>query len=268
MHATGTAKSVTMGLGIAGGFPGTGGYHWHATDTAVQQRFAEGRLPGGPQELRELAPHGDYLGLRQDNRLSRDDVFELMPNPGAGWGDTLARDPVLVANDLRVDRLSREEAEELYGVVVDDRGEVDLGRTAECRGALRRERLERARAPRNVVLSAEGRQTDARTGNGESGETIIKVIEGVAIQETAAGRGFVCASCEQPLAKPAGAYRRGCCELDLPLGEISNEFLSPIDEVGEALVFRRFLCPGCGAVVDSQICRPADEPFEDVALLG
>jgi N-methylhydantoinase B len=264
MHATGSAKSVTMGLGIAGGFPGTGGYHWHAVDTPVQRWLEGGRIPGSHQELEELAPRGQYLGLCADNRLTANDVFELHPNPGAGWGDTLDRDPALVADDLRMGRLTAREADSLYGLVFDEEEQVDLEGTQRRRGELRRERMARARAPRAPMKEG---PASLAPEDGDQTDDPVRILEGVALFEHEDRRLLGCARCGQVLAESDSGYRLGCLELDLPLEAISTDFLSPIDEVDEPLCFRRYLCPGCGTVIDGQICRPSDTPFEDVRVL-
>lgn len=270
MHATGNAKSVTMGLGVAGGFPGTGGYHWHATDTLVQHWFMQGRIPASHADLRELDPRGVYLGLRADNRLTQNDVFELHPNPGAGWGDTLERKPSSVAEDCRVGRLRRDEAEALYAVVLDEGGRPDLERTEVARGRLRRERLAAARPPRKRATRPATNDhpisASASEKEKEKDREVVRVIEGVAIAGRGHDRHLACFSCAQGLSDGPRGYREGCAELDVPLEAISSDFISPVDEIGEELVFRRFLCPACGRVLDGQICRPDDVPFEDIAL--
>ena len=147
----GLIKSVTQGHGLAGGHPATGGYQWHATDTEIQQWFATGRMPTGPDALRVLAPHGGLAEpKRYDNRLGVDDVFEVLPNPGAGFGDPIERDPALVAADLAQSRVSLDDARRLYGVVVDGNGALDAAAIAVVREAIRDERRERSRAPRHA----------------------------------------------------------------------------------------------------------------------
>jgi N-methylhydantoinase B len=55
---------------------------------------------------------------------------------GGGWGDPLARDPDLVARDVRLGYVSAERARELYGVVIGADGAVDeAGTAASRRGA-------------------------------------------------------------------------------------------------------------------------------------
>jgi acetone carboxylase gamma subunit len=77
---------------------------------------------------------------------------------------------------------------------------------------------------------------------------------------------FACVACGQVLGAASRTYRLGCCELDLDLTEISELFTSPLRETGEQLVFRRYLCPGCGRALDGNVCRPDDEPFCDVKV--
>jgi N-methylhydantoinase B/oxoprolinase/acetone carboxylase alpha subunit len=49
---------------------------------------------------------------------------------GGGWGDPLTRDPERVAGDVRNELVSREQAEETYGVVLTDALAVDAEATA------------------------------------------------------------------------------------------------------------------------------------------
>jgi N-methylhydantoinase B len=57
---------------------------------------------------------------------------------GGGWGDPLERDPQAVANDVLDEKVSVEAARGLYGVVVDDDGNVDLEATVALRQSLRK----------------------------------------------------------------------------------------------------------------------------------
>ncbi|MCU1429950.1 MAG: hypothetical protein JWL83_3950 [Actinomycetia bacterium] len=254
----GLLKSVTQGMGICGGYPATGGYNWHATDTAVQAWLGGGRVPGDPAELRELAPHGDLAPVKKyDNRLGVHDVFEVLPNPGAGWGDPLQRRAELVALDLRDGRVDEGEAASLYGVVLDTSGEVDEPATASRREQLCKERLVEARVPR-LPASGTVRVLDRP-----------RVIEGVALVDVEPGtRWFACAGCGQVLSPAHAAYRLGCAELDIPMADISPLFVAPIRETGEELVMRRLLCPACGVLIDTYVCRPDDVPFMDVVMRG
>jgi N-methylhydantoinase B len=247
----GMLKSVTTGLGLCGGYPATAGHHWHATDTEIQQWFRDGRVPGDPVELRKMAPHGDLAPPKKyDNRLGIDDVFELVANPGAGWGDPLERDPSLVEADLVEGRLRANEALEIYGVVAGD-----VAATTARRAEIRAQRLTDSRAPR--VPASGSVAGDQRT---------IRVLESVALATVDGVASFACAACGHALGDAAHTYRLGCRELDIDMTDISELYTSPVRETGEQLVFRRYLCPGCGLTLDGSVCRPDDEPFCDVKV--
>jgi N-methylhydantoinase B len=258
----GLLKSVTTGLGIAGGFPATSGHHWHATDCEIQDWLASGRVPGGPAELRLAAPKGGLAPPKKyDNRLGPRDVFELVANPGAGWGDPFERPIALIDEDLCCGRVSPADAVAIYGVAVDGEGRLDAAATPAARDRARAERLLLARAPR---------VPQDRSVSGARGAP--QLVEGVAIVGRSSGTDggaqvvLACARCERALGDGQSGYRRGCAERELDLPEISPLFTSPLAETGVRLVLRHYLCPGCGAALDAEICRPEDEPFADVRV--
>ena len=180
----GLLQSVTQGLSLNGALPATGGRNWYAQDTAVQEWLRDGRIPADPEQLREMAPHGGMAPPKSlDIRLMPQDVFEIIPNPGGGFGDPLLRAPELLETDLREGRLPREQAERYYGAVLDDTGNVDAEATAERRQAMRTdERLSaRSRAPREPV-----------DGTVEPGSAETGLLAGVALAKTAAGQMQAC----------------------------------------------------------------------------
>jgi N-methylhydantoinase B len=256
VSSSGFIKSVTMGLGICGGYPATGGYHWHATATDIAGWFHDGRIPAGPDELRRLAPDGDVVPVRIDNRLLPGDVFELFPNPGAGWGDPLTRQPGLVAADLKAGRVRWDEAADLYGIVTRSSGEVDLAATDARRATLTSQRLAAARPPLRPVPGSVTVATDAG-----------RVIEGVAVVQKGEGLAFACAACGRLLGDTTDTYRFGCSWLDVDLTDISELYVSPAKETGQEYILRCYLCPGCGLSLDAHVCRPDDVPYTDVCLL-
>ncbi|HEV8298866.1 MAG TPA: hydantoinase B/oxoprolinase family protein, partial [Acidimicrobiales bacterium] len=206
----GLLKSVTTGFGIAGGYPSTAGHHWHATDCDVRAWFASGRIPGGPAELREAAPRGGLAPPKKyDNRLGVHDVFELVANPGAGWGDPLDRPLRAVQDDLRDGRVGVQDARDVYGVVVRDDGLVDDAASTAARDDRRRARLAAARA---------AREPRDRRVSVPDGATCV--IEGVALLDGE----LACARCGRVLGSGSGGYRRGCAELELELPAISPLF--------------------------------------------
>ncbi|MFG1777773.1 hydantoinase B/oxoprolinase family protein [Micromonospora sp. NPDC049051] len=68
------------------------------------------------------------------------DVLVMESAGGGGWGDPLDREPEAVAEDVRQDYLTGDEARQRYGVHLDAAGDVDRAATAEERQRLRNER--------------------------------------------------------------------------------------------------------------------------------
>lgn len=61
---------------------------------------------------------------------------------GGGWGDPLDREPHDVARDVLDEKVSREAAREMYGVVIEADGGVDVDGTTDLRASLRARRKE------------------------------------------------------------------------------------------------------------------------------
>lgn len=250
----GLAQSVTQGMGLLGGWPATGGTMWRAEDSAIRRWLDSARIPARPEELREMAPHGDLATPKVfNNRLCEDDVFEVIPNPGAGYGDPMLREPEVVAAEVREGRLSAAEARAIYGVDVGEDGELAPGHE-EFRHERHQARLAESKAP---LEAADGRLDEqdglalatVAFGAGEGGEQLLG-----------------CRECGQALAPREGNYRLGARRLELSLVELGANFLDPAQQVGHELIFRSYLCPGCGVALDGEVCKPNDEPVWDVRL--
>jgi N-methylhydantoinase B len=66
---------------------------------------------------------------------------------GGGWGDPLERDPALVRADVLEELVSREAAQEQYGVVLDRELMLDAGATQKLRDRVRSQRQARTSQP-------------------------------------------------------------------------------------------------------------------------
>jgi N-methylhydantoinase B len=102
----------------------------------------EGGLDGAPNVVR-IHRNGEilipeHLSKDQDIPLAAGDRVEVMTPGGGGYGDPFARDPALVARDVRRGYYGADEARRLFGVALTAKGEVDGGETLRLRGSLRR----------------------------------------------------------------------------------------------------------------------------------
>ena len=118
ISSAGLLSSVTGGVGLLGG-----SVHGRTDVACDGQRLmrlwllATSGLPPGPPRV---APWGGPPPPKKfDNRLLPGDLFEVMPQPGAGYGDPILRDPALVAQDVRLQMLDAR-CGRIYGVVTDD----------------------------------------------------------------------------------------------------------------------------------------------------
>jgi N-methylhydantoinase B len=252
----GLLQSVTQGHGISGGYPGSGGAFWSALDTSIRDAFDSGVLPGTPEELRAIAPHGGLAPSKKfNNRLGESDLFEMKPSFGAGHGDPLERDLELIWEDVRDGQLSSTHAREIYGAVVDAES-VDHDASSELRLATRRRRLEIA-ARRPAETSARVEETNDQ---GVTETVALAVLDGTEV--------LACVGCGQVLCGRRDNYRDGCAWVHTALNELDPDlFTSTVNQVDVEMVLRQYVCPSCARLIDTDIC-PADDPaYQDVALV-
>ena len=105
---------LTYPWGVNGGTPGARGRKWIE------------RAGSGPEVLPSKV---------HDVRVAPGDVLHFVTWGGGGWGDPLARDPELVALEVRRGLVTAEGGRR-YGVVCDEHGVVDPAATGELRGTM------------------------------------------------------------------------------------------------------------------------------------
>ncbi|SCG16659.1 N-methylhydantoinase B [Micromonospora echinofusca] len=107
------------------------------------------------------------------------DVLVMESAGGGGWGDPLDRAPDAVAEDVRQDYLTGDEARQRYGVVLDDAGGADRAATAELRQRLRAERnwLRLATTERPAYTGRRGQRRLAYVapGSGLAEESLVEL---------------------------------------------------------------------------------------------
>jgi N-methylhydantoinase B len=75
----------------------------------------------------------EHLSKDQGIPMQAGDRVEVMTPGGGGYGDPLARDPALVARDVRLGYYRPEEVRTLFGVVLQADGTVDASATERLR---------------------------------------------------------------------------------------------------------------------------------------
>lgn len=96
-----------------------------------------GGKDGAPNEVtvwRNGTPYvPEHLSKEQDIPLAPGDRVRVKTPGGGGYGDPMTRDPALVATDVALGRYTAEQAEALFGVILDATGEPDTAATASKR---------------------------------------------------------------------------------------------------------------------------------------
>ncbi|MGH3040607.1 MAG: hydantoinase B/oxoprolinase family protein [Gaiellaceae bacterium] len=114
----------------------------YASDGAVNPaEGARGGLPGSltKQFQRDRSGELTALGPTGPVRLEPGETIVSVSSAGGGYGNPLERDPERVRHEAAEGWVTRERAEEVYGVVLDDGGVVDEQTTARLRKSKKEE---------------------------------------------------------------------------------------------------------------------------------
>ena len=127
---SGKGSKHPMSEGLAGGFPGATNSYRHVTgDESDNQNV-------------EQIQWGVYP-------LMGNDQLHVDWNGGGGYGDPLDREPELVARDFSEGLISKSSAYNIYGVVLNDEGELNKEETVSLREKLRKARIKKLEVSKN-----------------------------------------------------------------------------------------------------------------------
>lgn len=224
---------VPNAVGLFGGYEGACGMHlFHEAD---------GQNP--------VAQIFDFDSLRDDGKanvlgakpghivVNPGDVLAYTFQGGGGYGDPLLRDTKRVAADIASGLLTPEMAQSTYGVVSRD-GAVDQSATENVRRDLRRRRLNGAIPKRAPVI--DDVRPSLRIDNGR----------------------FACA-CGQGLGPATGNWKAEAVTRTVPAIEHGRYLLLHAD-----LELREHACPGCGTLLESEVCRKDEESLVTAQALA
>src|SRR5438093_438469 len=134
--ALGVAGLRHSGQGMFGGYPGAPSLLMLTEGARVEETIAEDI---SPDQLAELGGTSKLLPYCEFD-IGKNDVLYMRMSSGGGYGDPLEREPERVLSDVEAGIVSREEAQEIYGVVIDGAA-PDIAATQKLRLGLKRERL-------------------------------------------------------------------------------------------------------------------------------
>jgi N-methylhydantoinase B len=244
--------AVPSSTGLFGGHPAATNRFRIVRGSPIARAWQAGEMPAVLEDL------GEPTELEQkiaDLVQCPGDALEIAGAAGGGAGDPLDRDPEAVAVDLRRGYISRRAVSERFGVAVDDQGVEDLDATASLRAALRTQRLAVAAPPVRSAAPAGGPLRGERP-------VLPALLIGTAGSQTV----LACRSCGTHLGDGQESYKLYTAILEQPLSAASECIADPSTWIDDELVFRSFLCPGCGALIEVEVSRPDDPPIEDVLI--
>ena len=137
---SGKGDDFPMSDGLGGGYPGApNGYIWVRQNSEVE----DSTLPHSkfPLSLADISGEQEAVGWGVFPLMGEDALY-IRWNGGGGYGDPVERDPQAVLDDLSAGVISRESAEKIYGVALDNGGSsIDLKGTEQRRQAILAARL-------------------------------------------------------------------------------------------------------------------------------
>lgn len=208
--------------GFGGGFPGATGIYSKVTHTNITELLDKGLLPtlerfeGREEPVRQHITH---------MKLERDDLFVMLSGSGGGVGDPLLRDPEKVIADIRDNYITAGHAKEVYGVVADEKGDLDSAGTTARREEIRRQRI--------------GGEPQKELGPRKSIGVAIEIEDGA----------WVCGSCNENLGDAASNWRESAVLVERPVADRFAELDMHVRDRSESprVMIREHYCPGCAA---------------------
>ena len=245
--------SVNATPGLAGGLPAHSGSFYSGQDRAVDVALGDGRVPANRAELEALSGPVSRAAPMSTLRLLPGDVFLTQVCSGGGFGDPLAREPELVAEDVAQRHVSGRAALDGYGVIMAD-GAVDLVATAERRAQIRAERLARADKP---LAAAPADQADG---------PLVQVGDALALRGHGTEAQWTCGDCDHGIAPVQANYKNHAAVLRRAVTEFPDMLYPPPPDHGTGFELRHYLCPSCATILATEFCR-TDEPHRhDIAI--
>jgi N-methylhydantoinase B len=181
------------------------------------------------------------------------DVFTLRYCASGGFGDPLQRDPELVADDARHERISAVAAREIYGVVLDASNDVLEAETERHRSD--------AREARRAWPGPAGNDT-AVPGDADR----WTIGPGLRVVEHDGDRVLACEECMTVLSPLSGNWKEGALVGELELPRANPLCPDPATLIDEDFVLRQYACPGCARLLDNDVQRRSEPPVWDFRI--
>lgn len=230
VNTSGASHSSSPGL--CGGYPGGGSTVIYKKNSNICEQWKAGNLP---LQLEELRGETEYLPAKYTLELKPGDIFSAVPHGGGGFGDPIARDPKKVRQDVTLGLVSRRMAEAIYGVAIDEKGEIDYEDTLAKRKSIRMARLQ--------MRSHAAQIQPGDVPHGTHG--IVRPLGGLIIRDEA----VCCPDCRNDICSPQAKAKPHLHVNVRPLSAAGRWLAKR--HAGESPYFQlwEYVCPHCGALI-------------------
>ena len=257
---SGSGRTVSMNLGLAGGYPGNNELAMIIRNGNSRKLLRAGSTPG---KLDDLKGERDVLPDETETTLNPDDAYYMCWQAGGGYADPILRDPTAVERDVRDFRVSVEAARDLYGVVVDPKTlRVDQAATQSRRDDLRRTRKGMAAPPTKLPVKV-------NSGVMKEALPVQRIDENLVIKKYESEHFFACTHCGTLICRQGENYLENLQRYEGPSFKAGPLIWpEPARYVDKEVVFRQYYCPGCLTAFLTEVV-PADHPEvsdKDVAV--
>ena len=227
-----------------GGYPSTTNAYKFMTDSDVKKHLTESNMP---DDFSQLSGKKVELQLRQENFEQKpDDVYAVRWSGGGGFGDPLKRDPKKVLEDVDNFAVSQSAACDIYGVVLDETGQLNTFETESLRQSRRDKRIDRTRKITR------------------KGTLIVDISESLQICSDSEGSFFACSNCGMDIASTEKNYKEQCVQEKRTFNEVNPLIGQPEIFIDDSVEYRSFCCPGCGALFDNEIALSSEPILWDI----
>ncbi|TAM70683.1 MAG: hypothetical protein EPN48_04810 [Microbacteriaceae bacterium] len=259
----GVGADTPNAFGLGGGLPGAAVRFIRYTGAGLPGLLERGA--GFPETESELPGRQEVTTINRQLSVFETDTIEYHNwQGGGGYGDPIERPAERVAADVLAQAVSVVVARDVYGVTVDEAGNVDLEATAVRRQEIVRARLESAK-PAYDALAKQQEILDQETGGALVASRVGRSSYGDLVDFDFALNEARCSRCSWTLGSADADFKYGCL---VDIDPVSVAGPSRGQDYGQdAVVLRRFYCPGCARQIESEVAAPSG-PYASFRLLS
>lgn len=250
-------------VGQSGGLPASGAKFKLARATDIMEKFKGGVIPSDIEEFQ-----AENLVAKGQNYVGEQDLLYFGIPGGYGYGDAILREAERVAEDVKSGLLSVDDANNIYGVVCDNKGNVDAAATDTRRKEIRDERLKNSAFLHEWQEFEPGKMAEQNGGIKSDETTLINNKECAYVLSVGTSLNICCDKnknfiwcCKGCGHAYCGAGENPKLHAKLRVGSL-NEFAHPTAQMTRLnkprFFFRQFFCPSCALCFACEVARKND----------